>query len=252
MKHTVAGGDYASETAAEVAVAVTETDTAAPALTVELGPPVHNDVDSTGTVTLGDVLTYTAKATNGGNVPLTGVELSDLLVGSEGKECGELAIGASCELSGGHTVTQAEVDAGKVENTATATATELSDAVTASVSTTVAQQRALKLVKSSPTSGFAAVGDSVSYSYEVTNSGTVTLAGTVTIADDKIASAGITCGAVPAAGLAPNGTVTCSGSYTTVQAGRGRVRSDQQGDRDAGGGDIGGANGAGAVAGAAG
>ena len=41
------------------------------------------------------------------------------------------------------------------------------------------------------------MGESIDYTYEVSNSGTVTLAGTVTIEDDKIES-GITCEAVPA------------------------------------------------------
>ena len=216
--HDVSGGDYGSVTADDVAVTVTDTDTVTPALTVELGAPAHNDVDDSVTVTRSDVLTYTATVKNSGNVPLTGVQVKDLLIDTSGKQCGELAIGASCELSGGHTVTQADVDAGKVDNTATATATEVTDAVTASQRTLVAQERGLTLAKTATTSGFDGVGDTLSYSYAVTNSGTMTLAGTVTITDDKIASSDITCGEVPAGGLAPSGTVTCSASYTTVQA----------------------------------
>ena len=59
------------------------------------------------------------------------------------------------------------------------------------------------------------VGDEITYTYTVTNSGTVTLAGAVTVVDDK--ATGIECAALPAGGLAPAGTTTCSGSYTTVQ-----------------------------------
>ena len=72
-------------------------------------------------------------------------------------------------------------------------------------------------MKTALEASFGAVGETIGYEYEVSNSGTVTLAGTVTIADDKIAS-GITCAAVPVDGLGPGGTVTCTGSYTTVQA----------------------------------
>ena len=38
----------------------------------------------------------------------------------------------------------------------------------------------------------------------------------MTVADDT--ATGIECAALPAGGLAPAGTTTCSGSYTTVQA----------------------------------
>ena len=163
------------------------------------------------------MLSYTGTASNSGNVPLSGVELKDLLVNSGGKECGTVAIGGSCEISGDYTVTQADVDAGKVENTATGSATELTGEVTASRSTAVAQKRELTLTKSATESGFGGVGETLNYSYEVTNSGTVTLTGTVSIADDKIGSEAISCGTVPAGGLGPGGKVTCSGSYETVQ-----------------------------------
>ena len=219
VSHVVAGADYGDNnvTAADVAVTVDDDETSAPELTVELGEPEHDDQDTSGTVTLGDVLSYTATASNTGNVALSGVQLSDLLVNSAGKECGAVAIGGSCEISGEYTVTQADVDAGQVENTATGNATELSGEVTASRSTTVAQERELTLAKSAAESGFAGKGETLNYRYEVTNSGTVTLTGTVSITDDKIASDDINCGTVPSGGLGPGGKVTCSGGYETVQ-----------------------------------
>ncbi|MCY4482332.1 MAG: hypothetical protein OXC12_05590, partial [Spirochaetaceae bacterium] len=120
LTHTAGGGDYGA-VSRNLTVTVTDIDTAAPAMTVELGAPVHDDADGSGTVTLGDMLTYTATARNSGNVPLTGVALRDVLVDSSGDECGTLGIGASCQLSGDHTVSQADVDAGTVANTATGT-----------------------------------------------------------------------------------------------------------------------------------
>ena len=158
VSHAVAGGDYGSVSADEVAVTVDDDETAAPALTVELGEPEHDDLDGTVTVTLGDVLSYTATASNSGNVPLSGVRLSDLLVNSTGQECGTLAIGGSCEISGDYPVRQADVDAGTVANTVTGTATEVSGEVTASRSTAVAQERELTLVKSATESGFGGTG----------------------------------------------------------------------------------------------
>ena len=216
IEHEVSGGDYAGEAADAVAVTVLEADTATAELTLEFGPPAHTDTDSNGEVTLGDGLSYEASARNSGNVPLNDVTVSDERAGGAAKMCATLGIGESCVWSGSYGVTQADVDAGKVDNTVTATADEVTDQQ-AGQSTTVAQERELTLVKTALEASFGAVGESIGYTYEVSNSGTVTLAGTVTIEDDKIES-GITCDAVPAGGLGPGGTVTCTGSYTTTQA----------------------------------
>ena len=126
-------------------------------------------------------------------------------------------------LTGSHTITQANVDAGKVTNTATATATGAATKA-ATRETTVAQTRAITLEKTATASGFGEVDDELSYSYKVTNSGTVTLTGTLAIQDDKISSTSIECPSVPETGVAPAGSLTCTGSYTVVQ-----------GDLDAGG-----------------
>ena len=216
IEHEVSGGDYAGEAAAAVAVTVLEADTANAELTLEFGPPTNTDTDGNGDVTLGDDLSYEASARNSGNVPLMNVTVSDERTGGTAKICATLGIGQSCEWSGSYEVTQADVDAGKVDNTVTATADDAADRQ-ASQSTTVAQERELTLEKTATEQSFGEVGETIGYTYTVSNSGTVTLAGTVTIADDKIAS-GITCEAVPVDGLGPGGTVTCTGSYTTTQA----------------------------------
>ena len=216
IAHTVGGADYEANgvTAAPVAVTVDDDETAAPGLALALTVE-HEDADGSGDVTLGDELEYTARATNSGNVALADVVVSDLRVDPAGQECATLAVGAVCELTGAYTVTQADVDAGEVSNTAQASAGEVT-ALTASEVTAVAQERALGLAVSARPSSFARVGDEITYTYTVTNSGTVTLAGAVTVADDT--ATGIECTALPAGGLAPAGTTTCSGSYTTVQA----------------------------------
>ena len=158
--------------------------------------------------------------TNSGNVPLSEVEIRDLLIDADGKQCGVLAIGESCELSGEYTVTQGDVDAGQVENTATAAAAELSEEETASVSTEVEQKRGLSL-EIEPPSTYGSVGAEIEYRYEVSNSGTVTLTGAVRITDDTVS--GITCDVLPDGVLGPGEETTCAGRY--------RV---QQGDVDAG------------------
>ena len=219
LTHTASGGDYGS-VSKDLTVTVTDDDPPQPELTLEFGEPGHTDDDGSGTINLGDKLTYAATVTNSGNVPLSAVAIRDLLIDTDGKQCGVLAIGESCELSGEYTVTQGDVDAGQVENTATAAAAELSADETASVSTEVDQERGLSLAIEPP-STYVSVGAEIEYRYKVSNSGTVTLTGAVTIADDTVS--GITCEVLPEGVLGPGEETTCTGRY--------RV---QQGDVDAG------------------
>ena len=219
LTHTASGGDYGS-VSKDLTVTVTDDDPPQPELTLEFGEPGHTDDDGSGTIDLGDKLTYTATVTNSGNVPLRAVAIRDLLIDTDGKQCGVLAIGESCELSGEYTVTQGDVDAGQVENTATAAAAELSADETASVITEVDRERGLSLAIEPP-STYVSVGAEIEYRYKVSNSGTVTLTGAVTIADDTVS--GITCEVLPEGVLGPGEETTCTGRY--------RV---QQGDVDAG------------------
>ena len=128
-----------------------------------------------------------------------------------------MPIGATCTSTVTYTIVQADVDAGSVTNTATSTATGVA-AKTVTRQTAVDQVEDLELEKTTTADGFGRTGESISYSYKVTNTGTVTLSGTLEIDDDKIASANITCPAVPQGGLAPGAFLTCTGSYTTTQA----------------------------------
>ncbi|WP_028527184.1 beta strand repeat-containing protein [Runella limosa] len=84
-------------------------------------------VTSAGPVNvLGDVINYTFTVTNTGNVPLTAVSISDPLLGANltGGPI-SLAIGESdaTTFKGTYTITQADIVAGGVQNTATATGT---------------------------------------------------------------------------------------------------------------------------------
>ena len=62
---------------------------------------------------------------------------------------------------------------------------------------TAVPSRALTLVKTATPATYDAVGDVISYSYTLSNSGNVTLAGPVTVTDDKVT---VSC---PAGSLAP-------------------------------------------------
>ena len=62
---------------------------------------------------------------------------------------------------------------------------------------------------------YASAGDTIAYSYTVTNTGNVTLMDAITVADDRIA---VSCPALPSGGLAPGARLTCTATDTVTQA----------------------------------
>ena len=74
-----------------------------------------------GCVAAGDVIQYTIKVCNDGNLPLTNVNVVDTLTGTY--TIGTLAAGACNTATKSYTVTAADVTSGSVVNTATATGT---------------------------------------------------------------------------------------------------------------------------------
>jgi len=73
-----------------------------------------------GDAAVGDVLTYTVTLTNRSNTTLLDVEVSDALITPHSVVCASVAPGATCQLVGSYTVTQADADAGQIRNTARA------------------------------------------------------------------------------------------------------------------------------------
>jgi len=169
--------------------------------------------------TVGDVLDYTYTVTNTGNVTVQfPIEISDDRITSV--TCDALPAGGllpsdelMCRAS--DVVTQADLDAGFVTNTATAT-----DGVTTSspVSETVnaTQTPALDLTKTAQNSEFTLVGEELVYNYLVRNSGNITLTEAVTITDDRISV--VSCPALPAGGLQPGGSLLCTATDTVTQS----------------------------------
>jgi len=74
-----------------------------------------------GCVAAGDVIQYTIKVCNDGNLPLTNINVVDTLTGTY--TIGTLAAGACNTATKSYTVTAADVTSGSVVNTATATGT---------------------------------------------------------------------------------------------------------------------------------
>jgi uncharacterized repeat protein (TIGR01451 family) len=207
---------------------VTDTDSTStpvpsgPSIKLEKSASAIADLDGNGP-DAGDTITYSFTVTNTGNVTLNPVTVNDPKLGGA-ITCppGALAPGAHVDCAGKtYPLTQADVNAGKVDNTATASGAPPSGSNvtdTDSTSTPVAQDASINLVKTA-----SAVhdlngngiddGDTVTYTFKVTNTGNVTLTN-ITVSDPKVGP--VTC---PSAPLAPGASVDCDPrTYTLTQA----------------------------------
>lgn len=209
---------------------VTNTTASAPGIQLIKTLQSNNDADQSASVTRGDTLTYALTARNSGSQTLTNVNVSDpMLAGLTCSPSPEtpLPVNATVTCTGTHVVTQAEADAGKVVNDATVTGQGSSGQVTDSEHLevpTASPSPSLHTTKTaSPASGVPR-GSNITYNILVHNNGNVTLSN-VRLTDTLLSSVSCT----PAAGssLAPDASMSCTGSYTVTQADvdRGEVRN---------------------------
>lgn len=183
------------------------------------GTPV--DANNNGRTDAGDTIRYSFLITNTGNTSLTAVTVNDAKVTGLSCPATTLGTGKSMTCTATHTITQAEVDAGTADNTATAVGTPPNRPQISSnesgTSTPIAPTDSLTLIKESsgPVDGNAdgkiTAGEKIPYTFTVTNSGSTTLTG-VRVADPKV-----TASCTPTT-LAPGAAVTCTGEYTLSQA----------------------------------
>jgi len=160
---------------------------------------------------VGELISYEFLVTNKGNVTLTGITVTDPKVSDISCPATTLAVGGSMTCNGTYAVTQADIDAGSVYNIATADSNE-SGPATGENTEPLPQNPALSIVKTATPTTYDEVGDVISYSYLVTNSGNITLYD-ITVKDDK---ATVTCPDT-SEGLAPLAPITCTASYTIGQ-----------------------------------
>ena len=186
---------------------------------------------ASGTVSkAGDQVLYSFLVTNTGNVSLTGVGVTEGAFTGSGSlpspSCPGtvLAAGAQMTCTTTYTLTQADVNAGSVANTATATGMDPGGSpVTSpesSASVTAAPAPGISLVKSASPSDQASftVGQVITYSFLLTNTGNVSLTGVGVIEGAFTGSGSLSAPSCPGTVLAPGAQMTCTASYTLTQA----------------------------------
>ena len=171
---------------------------------------------------VGDLISYTYVLTNTGNVTLTDPTIADDKAtvsytdkdGNAITKPDSLAPGAKLYGKATYTIAQADLDLGAVTNVATGKAFFGEDPYTATDTKTVNadQMPAVSLVKTATPSTYDQVGDLISYTYVLTNTGNVTLTRPFDINDDHVLDANLTIPATPVS-LAPNASITITGTY---------------------------------------
>ena len=218
---TAVAGSYSNigtATGAYNATTVTATDPSS-----YFGSDPRINVAKTSTTTeisaADQVVPYTFTVTNTGNVPLTGVTVSDpmcttAISGPTGDANGDskLDTNETWIYTCNHKVTQDEIEAGgNLSNTVTVDSNETGPD-TDTLDIPVTRIAALTVEKSSTTTSLSAAG-TVTYSYLVTNTGNVALTG-ITLSDDND-NDDLSC---PFATLAVGASMTCTATHTFTQA----------------------------------
>jgi len=185
-------------------------------------------------IEVGDLLNYDITATNTGNVTLTNVLVSDDLTGTVDEPCAaSLAPGDSCSVSVTYDqVTQSDIDSAVVVNEATVVAQPPGDVdpieETDTVDVPVAPTPGIELVKTGSLvvaeAGFPVVGDTIEWSFDISNTGNITLV-SLDLSDELEGLSdpvcdwnGSTVAVDQVAPLEVGQTVACSATTTLTQA----------------------------------
>ena len=184
-------------------------------LTKSANPTTYNQV--------GQVISYAYAFTNAGTAPLTGpVTIADDKapatcpnLNTIGNLDNNLDPNETITCTSTYSITQADLNAGSVTNTATASVGgQTSGLVQTTVRTT--ENKVLTLTKSASPTTYSQAGQVITYTYAIKNSGTTALGpAQFTVRDDHI-SAPINCGSATTT-IQPNETISCNASYTISQ-----------------------------------
>jgi len=175
----------------------------------------------------GEIIHYNYVITNSGTTPLAGPVL--VVDGTKSVTCpalntvgnldNYLDLNETITCSASHTISEADVSTASVTNVAVATVGGATSNQTGITLTLGGPQSSsgLKLVKTASAQTYGQVGETITYTYVITNTGSTPLGpAQFTISDNKL-GAPLNCGPANLT-LAPAENVTCTASYTITQA----------------------------------
>ncbi|MGH2548382.1 MAG: DUF7507 domain-containing protein, partial [Thermomicrobiales bacterium] len=208
-------------------------------VTVTTDPPapsidVAKSSDPTGGVHLGDTITYTFTATNTGNVTLSNVTVNDPLPGLSAispASVATLAPGATTTFTATYVVSASDIARGFVHNSATITSTPPESCAQCPPTTDTDEHDVpssghpgVVVDKEAEVNGKVTLGQTITYSFEVFNTGDVNLRDIV-VTDAMAGLSAVNC---PGTSLLVGGSMTCSATYVVTQADidRGRIEND--------------------------
>ena len=158
--------------------------------------------------------------TNTGNANLANVTVTDNTLASSAINCGSgsnviasMAANSSVTCLASYTATEADVGNGSINNTGTAIGTPpVGPNVSATSSVTLPYSQ-ITLAKSANPTSFTGAGQTITYSYLVTDTGTTTV-NDLSVTDPMSGLSEINCGGTTS--LAASASVTCTATYTTT------------------------------------
>ncbi|MEV7122125.1 DUF7507 domain-containing protein, partial [Kitasatospora griseola] len=180
----------------------------------ELG--IQKTADSAGPFHVGDTVAYTYTVTNTGTAAVHSLSVADDHVAVVTCDATTLNPGQSTTCHGTYVVTAADVLAGHVTNTAHAEGLDPEGRTVQSppgeVTVPVVGEGELAIEKTADSAGPFHVGDTVNYTYTVTNTGTAAVH-SLSVVDDHVAA--VTCDATT---LNPGASTLCHGTYVVTAA----------------------------------
>ena len=164
--------------------------------------------------TVGQTITYIYTVTNSGDVNIKGpINIIDSRINGL-ISIYNIDLGPRQSVIGtaNYTITQSDIDGGSVTNSAYANNNNI-NSNTATLTVTAVQNPALTIVKSASPTNDSTIGQSIIYTYTVTNSGNVNIKGPINIIDSRINSSI----SIPNTDLAPGQSITGTSNYSITQ-----------------------------------
>ncbi|MGW1278257.1 beta strand repeat-containing protein [Streptomyces tsukubensis] len=180
------------------------------------GSPTIMKSANAETFATGDAIMYSFVVTNTASAPLNAIAVTDNGPGTPAVSCPftTLAAGTSMTCTATYTAMASDAATGTITDTATVTGTVNGNTVNGTSNEVVIPLRALTVTKSADPNQFTAAGQTITYAFQVTNTGRVPLTN-LNVVDNGPGSPAVTC---PGSPLDPGQTVNCIATYTTTAA----------------------------------